>query len=280
MISTLRELNMRGPVRSPAVAMPSMQIPTGRWISLAAVGAALVIDRCLGGATAALAEQLAERTALAPARLLVAAWPTLLVALVAHGAFQLAEDQRGVEVHDRVSRYVAGFGALTIVAAIASTSNLVVAAGAWLAAAVVIGQAYRRVHHELAAGRAPAWLGALFGAALAMATAFAIGAADAAIAAAGCPSSAPTCALVIGGAVIAVRLGLALRDWVFPGVLALDLLMVCSHDRTTTGLAGAALLAGFACAAAAIALGGLRLLARPATAPATPVVVRRFNRLR
>lgn len=86
----------------------------------------------------------------------------------------------------------------------------------------------------------------------------AIGFTDAAITTAGCPSSAPALALVLGVAVLAVRAALLYRDPMLSGFTALALTtMVASHP--TAAIASLTLLAAGVCGALAILMAALRI---------------------
>ena len=272
MVSTLRELSMRGPVRAPrhAVVSPT-EIPAWRWIALVAVFIAIAHDKIHRQAGEVGLAELLAGARLAPSAGVFHAWPLILFVFLAYAVYQLGEDQRRLSVYDRASRpaaLVCVLGSAQI-AALQAGGGLAVAAALAAASALTAGVAYHRVHDEIAADRATAWIGVPFSLLLAYTSGTALAALDAVLVNAGGTSTISAVALIAGAGAASISVGLWRRDAVLPGFAAWFLASICAA-RPPAAIATTALIAGVLCATAAIVIAAAQLEARATSRSARP----------
>jgi len=263
MISTLRELSMRGPVRAPRHAMVSpAEIPAWRWAALVAVFVAIAHDKIHREAGEVVLAQRLAGARLAPAPSVFDAWSKILYALLMYTVFQLGEAQRRLWVYDRASRPVTLVCVLAgaQLAALQAGSGLATVAAISIASALAAGVAYHRVHGDIADGSATPWIGVPFSLVLAYTAGTALAALDAVIAGAGGTSAAYAIAPVAVAGVGAIYAGLARRDAMLPGFTAWILTSICTL-RPPAAVATAALIAGVLCATAAVVIAAAQLQA-------------------
>jgi hypothetical protein len=271
MVSTVRDLSMRGPIRSTRHTVVDEGVPAWRWVALVAVVLAIAHGQIHRQASEATLADLIRGAGggLLPAPAVIGAWTAILFGLLTTAVFALADDQRRISLHDRVSRPVtvmllaisAQLAAIDVIGLYGST---VLAIAAAAAAAV----AYLRAQAEIAAGRARTWLGLPLGLAAGYTAVLAVAAIDASIARAGWASAAPGLALAIAVAAAAIRSGLTFRDPAVLAITAWALSSVSAANRGTTA-EGAALLMGAACATVAIVIAATRVgTRRPVAKPA------------
>lgn len=262
MIVTLHDLNARGPVKAPRHAVvKQLVIPPWRWASLLAVFAAFLHYKAHARVHGPMIEDViaATGTSLQPVSSTFAVWGPLLLVLLGYAMFQLVEDQRIVQVYDRVSRHVVALAALSSLQLVTIDSGIYVAAPIAIGFAAIAADAYRRVHEEIVAERTRPWVSIPFGLVLGYGVAIALPAADAMITAAGCPSSAPGIALAVGAGIAAVNAGMRYRDPILPGFVAWAFLAIAASGPAKVATLHATLLIGAACAAVAILIAAIRL---------------------
>ena len=266
MVSTVRELSMRGPVRARKHAMVApAAIPAWRWGALVAVFVAIAHDKIHRQAGEIGLAELLAGTRLAPSAGVLQAWSLILFALLAYAVFQLGEDQRRLSIYDRASRPI------TLVCALASAQLAALQHGSGLAAATALaaasalaaGVGYHRVQGEIAAGRATPWLGVPFSLLLAYTGAAALALLDAMLVRAGGTSMAAAIAPIAAAGVASIYIGLRRRDAVLPGFAAWILVSICAA-RPPAAIATSALIAGALSATAAIVITAAQLEARSA----------------
>jgi hypothetical protein len=264
MISTVRELSMRGPVKAPKHAMvSSAEIPAWRWGVLLAAFIAIAHDKVHREAGEIGLADLLAGTRLAPSSGVLQAWSLILFALLAYAVFQLGEAQRRLSVYDRASRPLALVYALVSarLAVLQQDGGLATATALAVATALAAGLAYHRVHAEIMEGRARGWIGVPFSLLLAYTAGTAGAALDALIVGAGEPSAITAVALIAAVGVGAIYLGLTRRDVVLPGFAAWMLTSICAA-RPPAVIATSALIAGALAAVAAIVIAAAQLEAR------------------
>lgn len=266
MISTLRELSMRGPVRAPRHAMAApAEIPAWRWFALVAVVFAIAHDKIHRQAEEIVLPQLLAGARLMPSASVLGLWSLILLALAAFAVFQLGEEQRRLSVYDRASRPLVLLCALagTQLFALQEDSGLPAVAGLTAATALAAGLGYYRVQDEIAEERASAWIGVPFSLVLAYTGGTAMTALDAVVAQAGGTSTAYAIGMLAAAGAGAIYLGLSRRDVVLPGFAAWILASICV-ERPPAAIATAALIAGALCATAAVLIASAQLAARNA----------------
>lgn len=239
------------------------EVPTWRRLSVLTLAAAVVALHLQLGST--VAERLIATSApLAPPMPLGA---IVLIGLLGYALYQNAESQRFIRVHDLVSRHLTAIGVLSAMQLITADRSLYLATATMFLLALLAGSAYLRVHAEIDAGRAARWIGLPF-ALLAGYSGFVfIGALDASITMAGCPSSAPTIALPIALAAITMALALRASDPALPTLAAWLATSIPAAHRGITNVQGAALIAGAICVAVAVLIVMTRVAA-PSGQPA------------
>jgi hypothetical protein len=271
MISTLRELSMRGPVKAPRHAMvSSAEIPAWRWGALLAIFIAIAHDRVHRQAGEVGLAELLAGTRLAPSAGVLEAWSLILFAVLAYAVFQLGEEQRRLSVYDRASRPLVLVCALVSarLAVLQQGGGLVAATAFAAATALAAGVAYHRVYAEIAEGRARGWIGVPFSLLLAYTAGTAAAGLDAVIVDAGQPSTATAVTLIAAAGLGAIYLGLTRRDVFLPGFVAWMLTSICAA-RPPAVIATSALIAGALAAIAAIVIAAAQLEARGRARSAT-----------
>jgi len=236
------------------------EVPTWRWLSLAAIAAAighLYLNSLHSGST--LGQLLTARSAgIAPPLPLAAG---VLVALLGYAVFQHAESQRFIRVYDRVSRHLVAIAVLWSAQLVAAEHSLELATATICLLSVLAISAYLRVHGEIAANRAPRWIGLPFALLVGYSSFVAVGALDASIAAAGCPSVAPTIAMLVALAAITIGSSLRASDPALPTLIAWLVTSVPAAHRSVVNVEGTALIAGALCAAVAVLIVATRFAA-------------------
>lgn len=263
-------MSRRGALRLKRTA-PDLAV--SHWRHLVIVAAALVLTHAfVHGAAHELSVEAALRaspTTLVPVSAVFLAWPAIAIGLLCYGLYAIAPDQRPLGIHDQVSRHLVAAALLASLQLITLVhANPYLNAGIALALAGVAIDAYRRIHGTLTKLEAEAKYGrevarsaaAPFALLAGFTTMTALGFTDAAITAAGCPSTAPALALVVAAAALALRAGLHYRDSVAPAFASVALTtIVAAHP--TASIASLTLLAGGLCGALAIFLAALQLSA-------------------
>ena len=220
------------------------EVPTWRRLSFLAIAAAAVMFQLYPGST--VAELLIARSApLAP--------PMPLAPIVLLG------------------RHLAAIAVLSAMQLVTTDRSLYLATATMFLLAILAGSAYLRVHTEIDAGRAPRWIGLPFALLAGYSGFVCIGALDASITMAGCPSSAPTIALPIALAAITMALAFRASDAALPTLAAWLATSIPAAHRGITNVQGAALIAGAICAAVAVLIVVTRVAApsgQPARQPA------------
>ena len=243
------------------------EVPTWRRLSFLAIAAAAVMFQLYPGST--VAELLIARSApLAPPMPLA---PIVLLGLFGYAIYQNVESQRFIRVHDLVSRHLAAIAVLSAMQLVTTDRSLYLATATMFLLAILAGSAYLRVHTEIDAGRAPRWIGLPFALLAGYSGFVCIGALDASITMAGCPSSAPTIALPIALAAITMALAFRASDAALPTLAAWLATSIPAAHRGITNVQGAALIAGAICAAVAVLIVVTRVAApsgQPARQPA------------
>jgi hypothetical protein len=271
MISTVRELSMRGPVKAPRHAMvSSAEIPAWRWGALLATFIAIAHDKVHRQAGEIGLAELLAGARLAPSAGVLEVWSLILFAILAYAVLQLGEEQRRLSVYDRASRPLALVCVLVSarLAVLEQGGGLAGATAFTVATALAAGAAYHRVHAEIAEGRARGWIGVPFSLLLAYTAGTAGAALDAAIVGAGEPSAVTAVALIAAAGLGAIYLGLTRRDVVLPGFVAWMLTSICAA-RPPAVIATSALIAGALAAMAAIVIAAAQLEARGRARTAT-----------
>lgn len=269
-------MTRRGALRLKRTA-PDLAVSPWRHLAIAAAGLMLA-HAFVHSATLAVSVESALRaspTSLVPVSPVFLAWPVIAICLLGYSLYAIAPDQRPFAIHDQVSRHVVAtalLASLQLVTLVHADPYL--NAGVGLALAGVAIDAYRRIQAALATleadaryGREVARSAAVPFALLAGFTSLtAVGFTDAAITFAGCPSSAPSLALVLAAAALALRAGLRFRDPVVPAFTTVALsAIVAGHP--TDAIASLTLLAAGLCGALAIFLTALQLSARRSLSP-------------
>lgn len=264
MVFTLRDLNVRGPIkatRPSTVSNPG--VPMWRWGSLGAVIVALAYERIHHRAGEPGVIDAIAGSRLAPVDAVLASWAMILLGLLTYAVFQLAESQRRASVYDRASRPLALACGLAIaqLVALQAGAGIGVVAGLAGASAGIALLAYRRVQAEIEAGRASPWVGAPFSVLLGYTGCVAIAALDVALLRAGVTSTVPAIALLVAAGAAAVHLGLSRRDALLPAFAAWSLTSI-GAARPPAIIATSSLLAGALCGAVAIVIAATQLTAR------------------
>jgi len=272
MISTLHDLSARGPVRVARHALVrAVPVPHWRYAALVALVAGFAHDLVHGriGAPALAAQLDDQASALVPPASGFVAWSVIQVVMIGYGLAQLGEGQRRVAAYDRVSRIIVLIAALSSLRlSMLMQGELWITAAVSVSIAVAAAVAYLRVHREIVAERASAWVGVPFSLLLGWTTMLAISALDATITRAGCPSPAPAVMLLAVAAVGVIYLGLHLRDFVLPALVAWLVTAICATNLLPPMVGTGALLAGALCAIVAIVIAATRFSpTRPVASP-------------
>ncbi|MBA3397967.1 MAG: hypothetical protein H0T89_35410 [Deltaproteobacteria bacterium] len=261
---------MRVPdLREPLRRLATADVSGWRWVGFAAAAAACTHHQIAG--RDALAGVIAPAgSSLVPLDFVYGIWGSVLLVLLGLAFVQLLEDQRRVSFHDRVSGHIVATSLLSsIQLGTVAFANIHVIAAISVALALVALGAYRTTQRAIHAGEARRWVGAPFALLLGASGAIAMVSIDAAITAAGCPSTAPALALVIGAGLAASRLGGAAREPVLPAYFAVVLIGLCAAS-VTASVVSVALIMGVVCGATA-----MLIVATRGMVPATPAAPRR-----
>jgi hypothetical protein len=233
------------------------EVPTWRRLSLLAIGIAVAMFHLYPGLS--LGEVLIAGSApLAPPMPLGA---IALVAMLAYALYQNAESQRFIRVYDRASRSLVAIAVLSCMQQVTAGRSLYLATASCFLLVILAASAYLRVHSEIAANRAPRWIGVPFALMVGYFAFVLIGALDVSITMAGCPSSAPTIALPLALAGITIALALRASDAALPTLIAWLVTSIPAAHRGITNVQGAALLAGAICVAIAVLIVATRVAA-------------------
>jgi hypothetical protein len=267
MVSTLRELNVRGPViqrRRPQTKVRGIAadpaLPRRRRLAVASLAFAFVHFRFH-----VLADHATIGDALpAGGSLLSSLWGPVLIAMLVAAGYQLADARRGT-AYDCVARHVIAVGLLASLVLVSFELSLALALPFVLALAGIAADAYRRIYREIVAQRASARLGAPFALLAGYTAMLALATLDAAITWTGCPSSAPTISMIIAAGAMASHLALRNRDAVMPLLVAWMLVGLVAA-RPPTAIEHAALLMTAICAIVGIVTAATILGARAAAA--------------
>ncbi|MEJ7603126.1 MAG: hypothetical protein WKG01_34885 [Kofleriaceae bacterium] len=242
------------PVRRPD-PIKVAEVPTWRRLSLVAVIAALIHAQLYP-----IGEQLAARGAvIVPATLRV----VVLLGLLGYAIYQNAASQRFVQIYDRVSRHLVVIAVLASMQLLTAQRSLYLATATDVVLAIVAGAAYLRIH----AGSHSRWIGLPFAVLAGYASFVAVGGLDASIALAGCPSIAPTIALLLGLGMITMALSLRASDPALPALVGWLATTIVAADHAVTNVQGAALLAAGSCVATAGLIVMTRVVARAIPEP-------------
>jgi hypothetical protein len=239
------------------------EVPTWRRLSLAAIAVVVTVFQLHPGST--LGEVLIARSApLAPPMPLGA---IVAISLLGYAIYQNAESQRFIRVYDAASRYLVAIAALWAIQFVIAERSLYLATATVLLVAILAGSAYLRVHVEIAAHRAPRWIGLPFALLAGYSSFVLIGSLDASITFAGSTSIVPTIALPVTLAAVTLVLALRASDPALPTLTAWLATSIPAAHRGVTNVQGAALLAGAMCVAIAVLIIATRLAA-PSSQPA------------
>lgn len=255
MVITVRVPDLREPIRRFVMA----GVSSWRWVGLVAVAAASAHHQIAG--RDALASVIAPAGAsLVPLDFVYGVWGSVLLVLLGLAFVGLLEDQRRVAFHDRVSGHIVAASLLSSVQLVMlALANIHVTAAIAVLLALVALDAYRTTQRAIRAGETIRWVGAPFALLLGASGAIAMVSIDAAITAAGCPSTAPALALVIGAGLAATRLGGEAREPLLPAYFAVVLIGLCAAS-VPASIVSAALIMGVVCGATAmliVATGGV-----------------------
>lgn len=262
MVFTLRDLSARGPVKAPRAFLTNAPIPPWRWAALLAVVLSFAHGRLhqrIGGISLGTLLEFSG-SSLVPVPSAFGLWTLIHLILFGYALAQLGENQRRVAAYDQLSKLVVLACVIaSLQLSLLQLGDVSVTAAMASVLAVIACVAYARIHREIAADRASAWIGIPFSLLLGWSGLIAIAALDGAITTAGCPSVAPAVTLLAVAGGTAIYFGLEHRDFVLPGLVAWMLTAICAANRVAPVIASSALVVGAVCAAAAILIASTRV---------------------